>query len=93
MKTFQEEVTAATAVAQIDKPLGTPTGKVASGHPYFDVDDETFFSLHLKRRMNKQWFNKHYKDTHVAAWARTNQGKDFYLRHTSLDLMRKINVT
>jgi hypothetical protein len=72
--------------------IATPTGFMPCGTPYFNVNDDLFFSLHLKARKHKQWFDKHYKDSNVASWARKNKGKNFYLRHPDYDMFRKVTA-
>ncbi len=73
--------------------VAMPTGMLACGTPYFKCNDNMFFSLHLKARKNRGWFNKHYKDTNVAGWARKNKGKGFYLKHEDSGMFRKIKAS
>jgi hypothetical protein len=73
-------------------PRGTPTGKMPCGSPYFDCDDDQFWDLHTRVRGNRQWFDKHYKDSDIAQWARKNKGSKFYLKHES-GMFRKIKAS
>jgi hypothetical protein len=84
-----KEATSAAAVPA----LGMPTGKMPCGTPFFKCNDEQFWDLHTRVRGNRQWFDKHYKDTNMAAWARNNKGSKFYLQHEGLGMFRKIKVS
>jgi hypothetical protein len=88
MKKIEEE----TGTSAIPSTVGVPTGKMPCSTPYFNCNDDMFFNLHLKKRKNKQWFDKFYKNTDVAAWARKNKGKDFYLKHEDQDMFRKVKA-
>jgi hypothetical protein len=88
MKKIKEETTT-TSLPEVET---LPSGKMICGTPYFNCNDDIFFNLHLKKRKNKQWFNKHYKDSNVANWARKNKGKDFYLKHESENMFRKVKA-
>jgi hypothetical protein len=89
-----EEETGVDNVAMPDAPAvkGTPTGKMPCGSPYFDCDDDQFWGLHQRARGNRQWFDKHYKDTNIAQWARKNKGSQFYLKHDS-GMFRKVKAS
>ena len=91
-----KEATMTGDVAMPDAPMsmkkkGTPTGKMPCGSPYFDCDDEAFWNLHQKVRGNRQWFDKHYKDTEIAQWARENKGSKFYLKNN--EMFRKVKAS
>ncbi len=79
------------ATVQGDIPT-TPTGKMPCGTPYFDCGhrEDMFWDLHVKARGKGQWFNKHYKDEPVANYARSNKGKNFYLKLN--DMFRKVKA-
>ena len=81
-----EEETNSTAVEIPQNGCGT----MPCGTPYYTVDDDLFFTLHLKKREKGQWYNKHYKDSAVADFARRNPRRSFYLKHRELGMFRKI---
>lgn len=82
-----DEETAAGDVAT--PPVGTPDGSL-SGKPYFNVKDDTFWSLHLKKRKERQWYKTYYKDESVCKWCQKNPNKSFYIRHDETGIFRKI---
>ena len=69
-----------------------PAYSLPCGTPVFKVDDDIFFNLHLKQRKDKGWYDKHYKDSNVAQWARKNKGKEFYIKHGEKEMYRKIKA-
>lgn len=79
------EMTGTGAVAMPQGPTGT-----VNGYPYFDADEDMFFNLHRKKRKSGQWFDKYYKFSEVAKFARNNRGKAFYLKYN--DMYRKIKA-
>ncbi len=88
MKNIKEE----TSVSDIPtEPVG-PSGKMPDGCPYFNCDknENMFWNLHIHARGKGKWFDKHYSDKPVAAWARQNKGKNFYLQFK--DMFRKIKA-
>ena len=88
MKNIEEETT----TDAIPTDIGVPTGKMSCGTPYFKVNDDIFFGLHLKARKNRQWFDKHYKNTNVGGWCRKNKGRGFYLKHEENEMFRKVKA-
>ncbi len=82
-----KEATTAANIPDISGPAGFMPGNI----PYFNCNDEQFWSLHTKSRQNKQWFNKHYGDSSIGQWCKKNKGKDFYIKHES-GMFRKIKA-
>jgi predicted RNA-binding protein YlxR (DUF448 family) len=64
---------------------------MACGTPFFACDEKMFYDLHMKKRKNKGWYDKFYKDTAVADYARKNKGRSFYLKHNNI--FRKIKAS
>ena len=82
-KLLKDKLKEVSTMSSVAVPQG-PTGQMKCGTPYFDCDEDMFYSLHLKKRKSGQWFRKHYKDSEVANWARKNKGKSFYLKHNNM---------
>ena len=84
------KLTEDTSTSDVDLPPSKPDSEI-SGSPCFRVPDDTFWKLHKTCRKDKGWYNKHYKDSRVADYARSNKGSTFYIQHEDNNLVRKIS--
>jgi hypothetical protein len=85
---YDSDLTEETGTSAVAMPDGPLQNKMPCGTPYFDCDEDDFFSLHLKAKRNPgQWYKKYYGQD-VGDWAKNNKGKSFYLKHN--EMFRKI---